>query len=384
MEFLQQYLAQARRNNLYRHAQVYEPVDATHIRLDGRIYLVLASNNYLGLTHHPDVQKAAVEAVLRYGTGSGGARLTTGTHPLYDQLENELAAFKGTEAALVFGSGYAANVGSISALAGPDDVVFSDALNHASIIDGCRLARCRVVVFRHADMAHLQQCLAATPCAGRRLIVVDGVFSMDGDLAPLPELTALAAQYGAMTMVDDAHATGVLGGGRGTAAHFGLEGGIDIQMGTLSKAFGAEGGYVAGKRCLIEYLVHRARSFVFSTALSPASVAAALQALRLIAAQPQLTARLTCNSAFMRQCLAQAGLCVPEGITPIIPLVVGPAEAALKLAEALRGKGLLISAIRPPTVPEGESRLRIAVSAAHEQAELEAAAGAIAAAVRAL
>ena len=383
MDFLQEYLREVRQKNLYRQTIAYEPVDAAHIKLDGRLYLLLASNNYLGLTHHPDVRQAAVDAITHYGTGSGGARLTTGTHPCYALLESELAAFKGTEAAVVFSSGYAANVGTISALMGRDDVIFSDERNHASIIDGCRLSKARTVIFRHADMDHLARCLAGTACSGRRLIIVDGVFSMDGDIAPLPEIVALAKQYGALTMVDDAHATGILGQGRGTAAHFGLEGQIDIHMGTLSKALASEGGYVAGSRYLIDFLVNKARSFIFSTALAPASVAAALAALRLVAEQPELMRRLRRNSEFMRNGLAAAGLRVAEGITPIIPLIVGPAEAALKLAETLRGKGLLISAIRPPTVPEGESRLRVTVSAAHERAELERAVDAIASAVRA-
>lgn len=383
MAFFQEYLQKIRQKNLHRQTTAYEPVDATHIKLDGKKYLVLASNNYLGLTHHPDVQRAAIDAIVRYGTGSGGARLITGTHPYYSLLESELAAFKGTEAAVVFSSGYTANVGTISAVMGRDDVIFSDERNHASIIDGCRLSKARTVIFRHADMEHLAGCLAGTLCSGRRLIVVDGVFSMDGDIAPLPEIVALAKQYGALTMVDDAHATGVLGQGRGTATHFGLEGQIDIHMGTLSKALASEGGYVAGTRHLIDFLVNKARSFIFSTALAPASVAAALAALRLVAEQPELIRRLRLNSDFMRSGLAAAGLQVSEGITPIIPLIVGPAEAALKLAETLRGKGLLISAIRPPTVPEGESRLRVTVSAAHERAELETAVDAIALAVRA-
>ena len=373
MDFLQDYLQEIRQKNLYRQTTVYEPVDAAHVKLDGKICLSLASNNYLGLTHHPEVLAAAVEAVIKYGTGSGSARLITGTHPYYAELENELAAFKSTEAAMLFNTGYMANIGAISALMGRDDVIFSDELNHASIIDGCRLSKARTVIFRHSDMDHLSQCLAETSYAGRRLIVVDGVFSMDGDIAPLEEIVNLAKKYAAMTMVDDAHATGVLGQGRGTAAHLGLEGRIDIQMGTLSKALGAEGGYVAGKRRLIDYLVNKARSFIFSTALAPASVAAALAALRLITEQPELIDKLRRNTSFMRDGLTAAGLQVADGITPIIPVIVGKADLALQLSEELRHSGLIITAIRPPTVPEGKSRLRITVSAAHEQTELAAA-----------
>lgn len=370
MDFLQAYLMAARQNDLYRQVTAYEPVDAAHVKIDGKIYLLLAANNYLGLTHHPDVRQAAIQAIKSYGTGAGGARLTTGTHPDYLALEAALAAFKGTEAAVVFNTGYMANVGTISAIAGENDVIFSDELNHASIIDGCRLTKARKVMFRHSDMEHLARCLAETACCGRRLIVVDGVFSMDGDIAPLREIVRLAKKYDALTMVDDAHATGVLGYGRGTAAHLGLEGQVDIQMGTLSKALGAEGGYIAGSRRLIDYLVNKARSFIFSTALAPAVIAAALAALRLIAARPELIERLNENSSFMRNGLAAAGLKVSGGITPILPVVVGGAGTAVRLAEELRQSGLIVTAIRPPTVPEGESRLRITVSAAHDQAEL--------------
>lgn len=370
MDFLQASLLEIQKNNLYRQTTVYEPLGATHVKVDGKICLSLSGNNYLGLTHHPEVQEAAVKAVIKHGTGSGSARLITGTHPYYAQLESELAAFKGTEAALLFNTGYMANVGTISALMGRGDVIFSDELNHASIIDGCRLSKACSVIFRHSDMEHLEQCLAETSCTGKRLIVVDGVFSMDGDIAPLAEIVKLAEKYGTMTMVDDAHATGVLGQGRGTAAHLGLEGRIDIQMGTLSKALGAEGGYVAGKRQLIDYLVNKARSFIFSTALAPASVAAALAALRLITTHPELLEKLQQNSDVMRKELAMNGLRVADGITPIIPVIVGSAERAVSVAEELRRNRLILTAIRPPTVPEGKSRLRITVSAAHEQREL--------------
>jgi len=370
MDFLQDYLMAVKQKDLYRQTFTYEPVDATHVKCEDKNYLMLASNNYLGLTHHVSVQQAACEAICRYGTGSGGARLTTGTHPDYTCLENELAAFKGVDAAVVFNTGYMANVGTISALMGPEDIVFSDELNHASIIDGCRLAKSRIVVFRHSDMNHLAQCLAQNPCTGRKLIVVDGVFSMDGDIAPLGDITELAEKYGAMVMVDDAHATGVLGRGRGTAAHFGLKDRVHIQMGTLSKAVGAEGGYVAGSRPLIEYLINKARSYIFSTALAPATVAAARAALNIIACNPEIVERLSENARFMRNGLIAAGLTVDQGETPIIPVVVGEAATAVTLAKELRQAGLIITAIRPPTVPVGQSRLRITVSAAHHQQEL--------------
>ncbi|EAX46515.1 8-amino-7-oxononanoate synthase [Thermosinus carboxydivorans Nor1] len=385
MQFVTEALAEIKRHGLYRQIPDYDPVDAVHVVEDGRRYLMLASNNYLGLTHDPAVREAAAAAALRYGAGSGGARLTTGSHPLFAELERELAAFKGTEAALVFNTGYMANVGIISALAGPGDVIFSDELNHASIIDGCRLARAKVVVYRHADAGHLAECLATTPCAGRRLIVTDGVFSMDGDIAPLDQIVPLAEQYDALVMVDDAHATGVIGpGGRGTTAYFGLKGRVHIEMGTLSKALAAEGGYVAGRRELIDYLVNKARSFIFSTALAPATVAAATAALRELAARPALVATLQANARYLRDRLNEAGFNVASSVTAIIPVIVGEADAAVAMARSLKEAGLIVSAIRPPTVPPGTCRLRLTVSAAHSREDLAAAAEHIIAAGRRL
>lgn len=371
MDFIDDQLAEAKRHELYRNTHTYYPGDATHVRIDGKQYLMLAANNYLGLTHCPAVRQAAIEAIEAYGTGSGGARLTTGTHPLYPLLEQELADFKGTEAAVVFNAGYMANIGAISAIAGTGDVIFSDELNHASIIDGCRLSRAQTVVFRHSDMAHLAQLLAQTNCNGRRLIVVDGVFSMDGDIAPLDAIVELAERYNAMVMVDDAHATGVIGpGGRGTAAHFGLKDRVLLQMGTLSKALAAEGGYIAGSRKVVEYLINKSRSFIFSTALSPATIAAARAALHEVVSRPELVARLSNNARIMRQMLLAAGCSIDQGSTPIIPVMVGSAGTAVALAGKLKNNGVIISAIRPPTVPDGTSRLRLTVSAAHEESEL--------------
>lgn len=371
MEFVADYLKNVQRQALYREVTKLEPVDAVHMKIGDKTYLNLASNNYLGLTHCPSVKQAAVQAVLAHGTGSGGARLITGNHPYYETFEKNLAAFKETEAAVVFNTGYMANVGTLSALASANDIVFSDELNHASIIDGCRLSKAQIVVYRHADTEHLAQLLSSTPCQGKRLIVTDGVFSMDGDIAPLPDIVRLAEQHLAITVVDDAHATGVIGpGGRGTAAHFGLEGKVDIQIGTLSKALGAEGGFTAGSRPLIEYIINRARSFIFTTALAPATVAAANAALAELTAKPELVQALQLNAAFVRQHLTAAGFTITPGITPIIPLLVGSAQAALTLANELKAAGLIISAIRPPTVPHNASRLRLAISAAHNQAEL--------------
>ena len=359
------------RQGLYRSLTTYTPVSATHVRLGDMECLMLASSNYLGLTHHPSVRQAAADAAQLYGSGSGGSRLTTGTHPLYSSLERDLASFKGTEAALVFNTGYMANVGVLNALAGAQDVIFSDELNHASIIDGCRLSLARVIVYRHSDMADLSAKLAATPCQGLRLIVTDGVFSMDGDIALLDRIVVLAEEHNALVMVDDAHATGVIGnGGHGTAAYFGLAERIHVQMGTLSKALAAEGGYIAGSQVLIDYLINKARSFIFSTALAPATIAAAQAALALIVAQPVLVRTVQENARYLRGILADAGLNVGESETPIIPVLVGNTEKATTLATTLRRNGLIVSAIRPPTVPPGTSRLRITVSAAHSREDL--------------
>lgn len=372
------------RQGLYRSLTTYAPVSATHVRLGDMECLMLASSNYLGLTHHPRVKQAAADAAQLYGSGSGGSRLTTGTHPLYSILERDLASFKGTEAALVFNTGYMANVGVLNALAGAQDVIFSDELNHASIIDGCRLSLARVIVYRHSDMADLATKLAVTPCQGLRLIVTDGVFSMDGDIALLDRIVALAEKHNALVMVDDAHATGVIGnGGHGTAAYFGLVGRIHVQMGTLSKALAAEGGYIAGSQVLIDYLINKARSFIFSTALAPATIAAAQAALAMIVAQPVLVSTLQENARYLRGMLAAAGLNVGESETPIISVLVGNTEKATTLATTLRQNGLIVSAIRPPTVPPGTSRLRITVSTAHSREDLAFAADRIISAAKA-
>jgi 8-amino-7-oxononanoate synthase len=383
LEFLSNYVEAVKAGSLYRRTVVYDPVDAAHVIADnGQTCLMLAANNYLGLTHDPAVQQAAMEAIRRYGTGSGGARLTTGTYPLFARLEQELAAFKGTEAALIFNTGYMANLGVISALAGPDDIIYSDELNHASIIDGCRLSRAQVAVYQHADMAHLAELLEATVCRGNRFIVTDGVFSMDGDIAPLDSIVRLAEQYNSVVIVDDAHATGVIGpGGKGTAAHFGLEGKVQVQVGTLSKALGAEGGFVAGSGLLIEAIRNKARSFIFSTALAPAVIAAARAALGVLAARPEIVDRLQANARYVRELLLAANIPVLAGTTPIIPIMVGAADAAVRLTAELKEQGLIITAIRPPTVPAGTSRLRLTVSAVHEQAELARAVDRITAAV---
>lgn len=341
----------------------------------GREYLVFASNNYLGLTHEPEVQQAARDAA-RWGTGSTGSRLTTGAAFETGVLERELAEFKHAEKALVFNTGYMTNLGVLFALVKPGDVVFSDELNHASIIDGCRIARAKTAVYKHNDMLDLERLLRETPVQGERFIVTDGVFSMDGDIADLPQLVCLKKQYNACLIVDDAHAVGVIGrDGSGTAAHYNLQGHVDIQIGTLSKALAAEGGYVAANETIIEYLINKSRPFIFSTALPATVTASALAALRLLRQQPEkYLGRLNKNSALMRSLLQKEGLEVIDGITPIVPVLVGSTQKTMRFMDALLDAGIMVSGIRPPTVPEGTSRLRVTVTAAHSAEEIELAA----------
>lgn len=345
------------------------------LRRDGASCLVFHSNDYLGMTHEPAVLAAARDA-LRWGAGSGGARLTSGASFELADLEAELARFKGYEAALVFNTGYMTNLGVLYGLADRRDVIFSDSLNHASLIDGCRISRARVAVYPHGDMAALARLLAETPCAGERYIATDGVFSMDGDVADLPALAELAHAYGARLLVDDAHATGVIGEtGRGTAEYWHMPGIVDLQVGTLSKAIGAEGGFVCASRPVVEWLRNRSRPFIFSTAIGPATAAAALAALRLLEASPETyLARLRGNTARLRGALEAAGLPLLPGPTPILPIVMGDPGEAVAFAAACRADGLLLSAIRPPSVPEGTSRIRLTVTAAHTAEEIDEAA----------
>ena len=314
---------------------------------EGKRYIVFNSNDYLGMTHAKEVQEVAAKAV-RFGTGSGGARLTSGAAFELSDLEKEIADFKHTEDAVIFNTGYMANLGVLYALAGKGDVIFSDELNHASIVDGCRISKAETAVYRHSDMADLERLLQTVPCEGQRFIVTDGVFSMDGDICPLPVLAALKKDYGACLIVDDAHASGVIGRtGRGTAEYFQMAG-IDVQVGTLSKAFGAEGGYIAASREICDYLRNTSRPFIFSTAISAVTGAAALAALRLLKADPEkYLGRLRENTAYMRNLLTEIGVDIAAGDTPIIPVVVGDEKEALATAEACRVEGILLSAIRP-------------------------------------
>ena len=354
----------------FRQCTAYTPIDSTHVELNGRKYLMMASNNYLGFTHNSDVIAGAQKAIETYGTGSGGARLTSGTNPLITELEEDLAFFKGTAKALVFNTGYMANVGTISGLMGPGDHILSDELSHASIIDGCRLSGADVHVYRHSDMKHLDELLADLPATGKRLIVTDGVFSMDGDICHLPAIVNLAKEHGALVMVDDAHATGVIGEGKGTAHHYGLSDDVDIQLGTLSKALGSEGGYVCANEVIINTLINHSRSFIFSTALVPAAVGAAKVALQLLKKEPYHIAQLRDNVHDMSKDLERHNIPVAHNAIPIFPIIVGSDEKALEVSEKLFEKGIILTAIRPPTVAQGQSRLRLTVTADHTKEDL--------------
>lgn len=380
---IEERLAELRQLGLHRSLRVVSGPQGPHVLLDDRPVLLLCSNNYLGLADHPRVREAAAEAALSLGVGAGASRLVSGTMAIHARLEEGLAAFKGHEACVLFGSGYLANLGVIGALAGPGDTVFSDELNHASIIDGCRGSRARVVVYRHLDCDHLEHCLRHDRDSERRLIATDSVFSMDGDIAPLKEIVGLAQAYGARVMVDEAHATGALGsGGRGAVAQAGLQGQVDVVMGTLGKAFGSYGAYVCASREMVRYLINTARSLIFSTAPSPPSVAGALAALELLQESPEYVGRLHEAARTLRGSLAHEGFDVREGDMHIVPLIVGDSEDTVRLSTAALEQGVFAQAIRPPTVPNGSSRLRVTAMASHTAEELRSAARALAQATR--
>jgi glycine C-acetyltransferase len=340
---------------------------------DGKEVINLASNNYLGLANHPKLVEAAIAATLRYGAGSGAVRTISGTMSLHLELERRIAAFKNVEACVVFQSGFAANAGTVSAILGAEDHIISDELNHASIIDGCRLSRAKIHVFRHRDAAHAAEKLAALDgVPGRKLLITDGVFSMDGDIGPLDQLTALAEQHGAIMMVDDAHSSGVLGrNGRGTVDHFQLHGRVDVQVGTLSKAVGVLGGYVCGSRDLIDFLYHRARPFLFSTSHPPAVPAACLAAFDIMEQEPERIEQLWSNTRFFQEGLRSNGFSTGQSETPITPIMVGQAATAHAFSRALFEEGLFATGIGFPTVPEGKARVRTIVTATHSRELLE-------------
>lgn len=372
--WLESELDQLNKSGLRRSLRSVTTAPTGRILLDGREVILLGSNNYLGLSVHPVVIEAAATAVRTYGTGASASRLMSGNCHLYTELETTIAKAKGTEASLVFGSGYLANIGTIPALARDGDLILSDTLNHASIIDGCRLSQATKQIYRHCDIEHLESLLAQSTKFRRRLIVTDGVFSMDGDIAPLPEICALAERYDALVMVDDAHSFGILGKtGGGTIEHFGLENRGVIQMGTLSKAIGGLGGYVASSAVLIDFLINRVRSFIFTTGLPPATLAGASAAIDVIRSTPELRQRLSSNALLLKNALLERGFQLLPSQTQILPLMLGSVEVASRFAEALLSHGVYAPAIRPPTVPEGTSRLRLSVMASHTIEDLETA-----------
>jgi 8-amino-7-oxononanoate synthase len=377
-------LQELRSRGLYRHLRLVEGAQGPQVLLHGRPVLLLCSNNYLGLADHPLVREAAAQAAMRWGAGAGAARLISGTMEPHLELEAGLADFKGYGAALLFGSGYLANTGTIAALAGRGEVVFSDQLNHASIVDGCRLSRAETFVYRHGDLDHLAWGLRG---AGKRaaLIVTDGLFSMDGDLAPVRELHELARRHDCRLMVDEAHATGAIGPhGRGSVAAAGLSGEVDVVVGTLGKALGSYGAYVCADAETVDFLVNTARPFIFSTAPPPPAAAAAAAALELLRSEPRRVEQLQANAAVLRSALAEEGLRPGRSRSQIVPVEVGDADRTMDLCERILERGIFAQGIRPPTVPEGSSRLRFTVMATHRPAELKQAAELVGAAAREL
>ena len=381
---IQDRLDELKELGLYRRMRQVSGPQGPRVVLDGKPVLLLCSNNYLGLADHPRVREAAADAAMRWGAGAGASRLVSGNMTVHRRLEEQLAHFKRAEACVLFGSGYLANSGTISALAREGDVIFSDALNHASIVDGCRLARAETFVYRHCELDHLEWGLREAEGRGS-LIVTDSVFSMDGDVAPLADIVELAQRYDARVMVDEAHATGCLGpGGRGAVAAAGLESEVDLVVGTLGKALGSYGAYVCCEQELAEFLVNRARTLIFSTALPPPATAAAMAALEILREQPERVDKLRRNARALRDALVDHGVDCDESETQIVPLVVGDATEAVAACERALARGVFAQAIRPPTVPEGTSRLRIAVMASHTRSELRRAAVVLADTLRAV
>ncbi len=373
LAYLHDQLEQWRAEGTYQRLRVLESESAAESRFDGKNVINLASNNYLGLTTHPKLREAALEAVRKYGVGSGAVRTISGTMSLHLELEERIARFKNAEACVVFQSGFAANAGTVAAVLTPEDHIISDELNHASIIDGCRLSKANIHVFPHKDVAAAEKILAELEnVPGRKLLISDGVFSMDGDIGPLPGLADAAEKHGAIMMVDDAHSSGVLGqNGRGTIDHFGLHGRIHIQVGTLSKAIGVLGGYVCGSRDLIEFLYHRARPFLFSTSHPPAVAAACIAAFDVLEQEPERIERLWDNTRYFKKALNSAGFNTGISETPITPVIVGEAKTAHQLSRELFDRGVLATGIGFPTVPKGKARVRTIVTATHTREELD-------------
>jgi glycine C-acetyltransferase len=372
LAYLDEALNDLRRQGLYRRLRVLDGEQAARSSVDHRQVVNLSSNNYLGLTTHPTLRARALEALQAFGVGTGSVRTIAGTMAIHLELERRLATFKHTEAAVVFQSGFTANAGTVSSLLGRDDVIVSDELNHASIIDGARLSRATIKVFPHRDVAAAREIVAALPREQRTLLITDGVFSMDGDLGPLPELCEVADEYGCLMMVDDAHASGVFGrNGRGTVDHFGMHGRVDVQVGTLSKALGALGGYVAGSKSLIEFLYHRARPFLFSTSHPPSVAATCIAALDVLENEPQWMERLWANTRFFKAGLEALGFNIGISESPITPVIVGDGALAMTLSDKLFDAGVFAQGIGFPTVPQGKARVRTIVTATHTEDELQ-------------
>jgi glycine C-acetyltransferase len=378
LQYLHDALEELKAKNQYFHLRVLEGEQKPVATFDGKEVINLSSNNYLGLTTHPKLRRAAIDATRKYGVGSGAVRTITGTMKIHMELEEQIARFKKVEACVVFQSGFTANAGTVSAILGKEDLIISDELNHASIIDGCRLSRATIKVFKHKDVADCERVLKETEnWPGKKLLITDGVFSMEGDVADLPELCDLAERFNCIMMVDDAHSSGVLGSrGRGTIDHCGVHGRVDIQVGTLSKAIGAIGGYVCGSKDLIDFLYHRARPFLFSTSHPPSVTATCQAAFELLDsdAGEKLIKKLWTNTKFFKRKLKKLGFKTGESETPITPILVGEAGKAFEFSRELFAEGVLAMAIGFPTVPEGKARLRTIVTATHKRADLERAA----------
>lgn len=371
-DFLGDQLAALRRKGLGRELCTIEGAQGRQIVIDGKLILNFCSNNYLGLAGDPRLVQAAVAAMQEQGVGAGASRLVCGNFPAHRRLEEQLARFKGTEKGVVFSTGYMANVGIISGLFGRDDIIFSDRLNHASIIDGIQLSRAEMRRYPHNDTAALEAMLRQAGGRRKKIIITDSVFSMDGDIAPLDRIVKLARDYECLVMVDEAHAVGVLGAqGRGAVEHFGLQDKINIQMGTLSKAVGAFGAYCCGSADLVDLLVNKARSFIYTTGIPPGIAAAALRGIELIEQEPSLRQRLWDNTHYARQGLQRLGFDTLRSQTPILPILVGDSARAVRFSQELFARGLLVSAIRPPTVPENSARLRMTITAEHRREDID-------------
>jgi len=372
LAFLGDELSALKSQGLYRRLRVLDSEQAARTRVDGREVVNLSSNNYLGLTTHPKLRERALAALVQFGVGTGSVRTIAGTMAIHMELERRLAEFKKTEATVVFQSGFAANAGTVAAILTKDDVVVSDELNHASIIDGSRLSRASIKVFPHRDVNAARDIVRGLPKTARKLLITDGVFSMDGDLGAIPDLCGVAEEYGCIMMVDDAHASGVFGrNGRGTIDHFGLHGRVDVQVGTLSKAIGALGGYVAGNRNLIDFLHHRGRPFLFSTSHPPSVTATCLAALDVLIEEPQLIDRLWDNTKFFKDGLQKLGFNTGVSESPITPVIAGEATKAMKLSDRLFEEGVFAQGIGFPTVARDKARVRTIVTATHTNADLQ-------------